>query len=242
MNASKIEITGNYDADLKAAIDLGLVDKKPGKMISKIKLHEIMNEYNNSFIDESIGSSIDEYTTIWKAPINDESDAIEIARSQLTEMMKGEPIATKPTALDQAIASLPSDLALALQKQFEDMQAASSSKKPKASGKKVDPAIKLGENLAKYGEIYRLVTDLISNGKTRSLAETLVAGQFETSQGRVHHWCVGYHLYSHYPEIQAAVDSGSYKLSELILNGLNRDRSALISEKLGIEIQVDIQF
>jgi hypothetical protein len=243
--ANSIAVTGDYNVDLQAAYDIGLLIKKPGKMHPKVAVHAAIREYNDSLMPEPVAIvQPEESIVIWQAP---KVLGIEETRSQLMAMDLSTPIAAEPTGLELALNALKDhpDIAAKLMADFDQQQALLDEKKQrtkKASGSKVDPAIKRIENLQKYSEIYRLVTELISIGKTRSLSETTVAVQYETSQGRIHHWCVGYHLYSHYPEIKAAVDNGSYKLSELILNGLNSDRSLLISEKLGIDITVDIKF
>lgn len=246
-----------YYDQLEACRELKLVGEK--ETPKKERLAGIVRNYNATLIpaekttEETTEETTEAFTIVWKAPI-DESQEIENARSQLTAMMKNnDPIETpiavdEPTALDQAMRSLSPDLAQALQAQFTAMQLAVQAKKPRASSnkEKVDPIAKTiaknSENSIKYGEIYHKVIALITQGKTRSLAETIVAVEYETSQGRVHHWAVGYHLYSNYPEIREAIDSGNYLFSELILNGLNRDRSILISEKLGVDIEVDIKF
>lgn len=227
-----------YYDQLAACRELGLIGET--ETPKKEKVAGIVNQYNATLIPVEEPTEL--YTTVWKAPRIDESQAIENARTQLTAMMADKPIETPiETALDQAMQALSPDLAQALQAQFMAMEIAAQSKKPKSSSReKVDPSIRRSALIEKHRQIYEQVNDLRRSGEKKNHAEMTIALQWRTSQGAIGFYWVAYHVYSRYEAVRNAVDNGSYPVSALSKDATKANRSAIISEKLGVSIEIDI--
>lgn len=182
---------------------------------------------------------------------NSEKAEIELARQALIDRLPievPEVLITVPmvesTALDEAMALIQGNhpgLAAQLNAQFKAMQE-TVKRVPKNKKITVVKSEKILASVAKMKGIYEEYLIYRSMGKIKSQATLNVATDRESSPGAIHFFCISYYLYKNHPEIAEAVDRGDYLTTALGRDGVNKDRSAIISEKLGITVNVSIDY
>ncbi len=179
---------------------------------------------------------------------NNEKAEIELARQALIDRQPIEVLIPIPivetTALDEAAALLQAvnpSLAAQLKAQFEAMRA-SAQKVPKNKKVTVVKSEKIIASVAKMKGIYEEYLIYRSLGKKKSQATLNVASDRESSPGAIHFFCISYFLYKNHPEIAEAVNSGDYLTTALGRDGVKTNRSQIISEKLGVTVDVSIDY
>ena len=182
---------------------------------------------------------------------NSEKAEIELARQALIDRSPievPEVLITVPmvetTALDEVAAFLQETnpgLAAQLKEQFRAMQE-TAKKIPKNKKITVVKSEKIIASVAKMKGIYEEYLIYRSMGKIKSQATLNVATDRESSPGAIHFFCIAYFLYKNHPEIAEAVDRGEYLTTALGRDGVNKNRSTIISEKLGVTVNVSIDY
>ena len=180
---------------------------------------------------------------------NNEKAEIELARQALIDRSPIEVLIPIPmietTALDEAAALLQAvnpSLAAQLKAQFEAMKQEAAKKAPSTKKPKIPKSEKIIASVAKMKGIYEEYLAYRKMGKIKSQAVVKVAGDRESSCGAIHFFCISYYLYKNHPEIAEAVDRGDYLTTALGRDGVNAERSRIISEKLGVTVNVSIDY
>lgn len=180
---------------------------------------------------------------------NNEKAEIELARQALIDRLPIEVLIPIPivetTALDEAAALLQAvnpSLAAQLKAQFKAMQQEATKKAPSTKKPKIPKSEKILAAILKMKTVFEAYQVYILAGKKPSQAKMNVAVDRESSSGAVHLCCIGYKLYRDYPAITQAVDSGNYLTTALALDGVNTERSSIISEKLGVDLIISIDY
>ena len=256
---SAISISLSYREKFNQAYNQGLI--KSRKNIDTEALNKIILEHNLTLEVPSAETPAEKpqvkYVDIASIPV--QSSHRETMDQVIHKLDPATPIEVPvedPWAADLELLMLQNpELAARLQQQFNELKKSKKTRKTSSSSSssnKQSPEekrAKIAVHVAKHREIYfeylaALDEQRIANpdkDPVKSKAEIKIAYLRSTTPGAVGFYVIAYLMYLRYSAVRLAVDSGDYPLSKLGKDATKKDRSALLSEHLEVDISISIE-